>query len=57
MDHLPVPITIAGLKSQARKLKKESGCKHGHAIEIVAKSMGFKSYAAARKWLGDHGEN
>ena len=46
-DLPPKPTTIAGLKSQAKKLKKETGCQHTKALEMVARLHGWRTYAAA----------
>jgi len=46
---LPIPTTLEGLKRQAVQLRKQSGCKHMAALEMVARSMGFRTYAAAKR--------
>ena len=48
----PKPRTIEGLKRQAKTLKRETGCKHGKALETVAKLHGWSSYRHAWKELG-----
>lgn len=46
---LPTPTTLEGLKRQAVQLRKQSGCRHMAALEMVARSMGFRTYAAAKQ--------
>lgn len=36
-----VPKTLVGLKRQAKKLKKETGCTHTDALEQIARKMGY----------------
>lgn len=45
------PRTLKGLKSQATKLKKETGCKHAKALEMVARLHGWNTYYAAKREL------
>lgn len=49
------PNTLKGLKREAKKLKRATGCKHANALEMVARSLGFASYHAAQKALPDGG--
>lgn len=53
MSMPPKPRTLKGLKSQAKKLKKETGCQHAKALEMVARLHGWSSYWVARRDLGD----
>lgn len=43
--------TLKGLKSRAKKLKKEKAIPHGQALEIVARLGGYQSYQHAYKSL------
>lgn len=43
--------TLKGLKSRAKKLKKEQGIPHSQALEAVAIAGGFQSYQHAHKEL------
>ena len=49
------PSTLAGLKRQAKKLSRETGCKHTDALERMARSIGFPTYLAAKTALEDGG--
>jgi hypothetical protein len=49
------PTTLAGLKRQAKKLSRDTGCKHVHALDRIARSMGFPTYKAAQAALSDGG--
>lgn len=42
------PRTLEGLKSQAVRLRKETGCKHTKALEMVARIHGWNTYAGAK---------
>ena len=45
------PMTLDGLKRQARDLKRLLGCKHTHALEEVARARGFANYHQAHRML------
>lgn len=52
MTDLKAPTTLRGLKSQAKQLKKANpGMLHTHALEVIARSAGFRTYAAAKAVL------
>lgn len=55
MISIKPPTTIKGLKSQAKKLKRETGCTHTAALELVARSIGFGSYREAKNALPEGG--
>ena len=42
------PTTLEGLKSRAKRMKRETGCKHISALDAVAREMGFAHYSAAQ---------
>ena len=44
----PLFTTLDGLKRLAVKLKRENDMKHTHALEVVARAGGFRTYAAAK---------
>lgn len=50
-----LPSTLDGLKKMAKRIKRETGCKHGDALETAAKNMGYGSYTHARRELNDDG--
>lgn len=37
---------IEDLKKQARAVQRETGCKHCHALEQLAKNNGYNTWAA-----------
>lgn len=51
----PLPTTIAGLKRQAKKLKKEAGCTHSQALDQIARQMGYAHYNQALRHLAEGG--
>jgi hypothetical protein len=46
--------TLHGLKRAAVKLKREKGCSHSQALELVAREAGFASYHDAHLRLGEN---
>lgn len=50
-----LPKTLDGLKRQAWKLKKETGCRYCDALEQIARKMGYAHYSQARRHLAEGG--
>lgn len=43
------PDTLKAFKREAQALKKDNpGMKHTHALEVLARSYGWRTYAAAK---------
>lgn len=50
----PVPSSIGGIKSLARKIKHASGASHMAALDSAAQSAHFQNYAHAQRTLAVH---
>lgn len=51
----PVPSSIGGIKSLARKIKKATGASHTAALDKAAQAAHFQNYAHARRTLAHAG--
>jgi hypothetical protein len=40
--------TLEGLKRRAKRLKKETGCTHGQALDLIAQQGGYQNYSDAK---------
>lgn len=50
----PIPSSIGGIKSLARKIKHATGASHIAALNSAAKSAHFQNYAHAQRTLAGH---
>lgn len=44
----PLFTSLEGLKRRAIELKRANNMKHTHALEVVARAGGYRTYAAAK---------
>ena len=49
MPRIFTPFEIAKMRSTAKKLKKEIGCSHSYALDLVAKNNGYQTWALLMK--------
>ncbi|WP_419784979.1 glyoxalase superfamily protein [Pseudodesulfovibrio sp.] len=47
--HRFVPREIEALKKQAKKLKKQLGCSHSHALDVIAQQNGYNKWSLLQK--------
>jgi hypothetical protein len=50
----PVPSSIGGIKSLARKIKHATGASHNEALDSAAQAANFQNYAHAQRTLVAH---
>ena len=44
----PMPRTLEGFKSRAKKLKRDFNLKHHEALDELGRAFGFKDFRAVR---------
>ncbi|WP_181008538.1 hypothetical protein [Sphingomonas montanisoli] len=47
------PMSIPGIKSLAKTIKRAEGIQHARALDVAAKQAGYENFVHARRVLGD----